>query len=115
MIRAGKTPANRMIRRISMHRVNQRRKEIKIFMAFAKLFVALALLGTGACATPENGSGPASDPRPAADGQSTAPQSSGTAENKPGMICRREHQTGSNRPRRVCYPLPDSTAADAVP
>lgn len=81
-----------------------------------RLFLALAVLGLGACASQGNGSSSASagNESAARTTETQSAEAGKTAENEPEVICRRERQTGSNRPRRVCYPASNMTSGDGA-
>ncbi len=86
-------------------------------MTFLRLAVAVTIFGLSGCATHDNSATPSSSAQSqtASDTTESEPSEAGkTAENEPELICRRERQTGSNRPRRVCYPASNMTSGDGA-
>jgi hypothetical protein len=86
-------------------------------MTFLRLAVAVTIFGLSGCATHENSGTPSSSAQSQTASETTKPEKSEagkTAENEPELICRRERQTGSNRPRRVCYPASNMTSGDGA-
>lgn len=86
-------------------------------MTFLRLAVAVTIFGLSGCATHDNSGTPSSSAQSQTAGKTTESQQSEagkTAENEPELICRRERQTGSNRPRRVCYPASNMTSGDGA-
>lgn len=86
-------------------------------MTFLRLAVAVMIFGLSGCATQDGSRTPPSSAQSQTADETTESQQSEagkTAENEPGLICRRERQTGSNRPRRVCYPASNMTSGDGA-